>query len=394
MIDDLGLFKALNRGYPVTLVLGAGVSRARGLPLWPELLRAAWELVMGNDPYASDCELLERSRDACRAAGISPDFVRRLDLTRHPLELQFAFECIFDRLLWSETRHALRGKLKLRGQAKQDGMANEQLAADAFAALLRKILYKGQQGPLQSNIRATDTLSLVARAIRRSALAVGGRRVVSQVITFNVDDLLEQVVNANHRKQLAFPVTRAADVSHFTRRSCLSIYHLHGFVPQHPSRYPFRTWDGGEIIKARLLVESLVFSDEQYWRTVANPAGFASRTFVHALSGVCVFIGLSMTDLNIIRWLAQYAAEAKHEFRLMAAEWKDADEVEFDGREELSRHFWITDQKADEPSEEITSDFGVYVLRQLLGLRGVQVIEIPSWTSKAFHELWRAGFLS
>jgi len=101
-----------------------------------------------------------------------------------------------------------------------------------------------------------------------------------------------------------------------------------------------------------------------------------------------------MTDLNIIRWLAQYAAEAKHEFRLMAAEWKDADEVEFDGREELSRHFWITDQKADEPSEEITSDFGVYVLRQLLGLRGVQVIEIPSWTSKAFHEWWRAGFLS
>jgi hypothetical protein len=317
-----------------------------------------------------------------------------LDVVRHPLEFQFGFERIFDNLRWSDSRKRLKDKLKLSRRAKhvRGALSNEQLASEAFAALLRDILYARHDN--RQDLRPTDTLSLIARAIRRSALAPGGQGMVRQVITFNVDDLLERVVNARHRRRLlAMPVTRASEIAHLANRKCVGVYHLHGFVPQNATRYPYRTWDGGVIEDVRLPVESLVFTDEQYWQTVGSPGGFASRIFAQALSGTCVFVGLSMTDINILRWLAQHATEVKREFRLMTAGWTNADEAEFDASEEISRHFWITEQRFDKHLS-LKSDFGLGVLRSVLQNRGVDIIEIPSWTSKEFHEWWKAVFLS
>src|SRR5215468_3452489 len=48
-----------------------------------------------------------------------------------------------------------------------------------------------------------------------------------------------------------------------------------------------------------------VFTDSQYWSTSATTTSFANRVMASALSeGQCVFIGLSMTDINLLRWLA------------------------------------------------------------------------------------------
>ena len=71
-----------------------------------------------------------------------------------------------------------------------------------------------------------------------------------------------------------------------------------------------------------------MFTDEQYWRAVGSPGRFASRVFAEALSGRCVFIGLSMTDLNIIRWLALDAIERTDDFRQLTSAWDDSIEVE------------------------------------------------------------------
>jgi len=373
--------------------------------LWPDLLRAVWEAVKGIDPYSSDRRFLEQARRASLDHGLPQEFVRRLDVRRHPLEYQLSFETLYDDLRWSTARSAVRQRLRLRRPAtrrtSRAPASNEKETAELFAQVLRKLLYRGQPRRYTLDTHATDTLSLVAQAVRQSALASLQQRRITQVITFNVDDVLEQVVNGKRgptfrQKPLVWPVTRSNDVGYLADRKSIGIYHIHGFVPRSPAQYPFYSWDGGSMISdPDLPVESLVFTDEQYWQTVGNQGSLASRVVLQALSGSCVFIGLSMTDINILRWLSQNASEAKADYQRMASRWIDTDEVVFNAREELHRHYWITEKiDGDLNGRQSSSDLSAELLKDVLERRGVSSIEIPSWSSKAFHDWWKRCFLS
>ena len=396
MLQDSGLRASLKPGRPMTLVLGAGVSIARGLPLWSDLLREVWRRVFRKDFYAHDGELIRRAKESCRRAGLPVDFIERLDVSRHPFELQLAFEQIFDHLRWLLGDSAFRKRLGLPKRFDKLGASrasNEQQTADVFSHLLREALYRRRRRP--TNLATNpDTLSLIARAVQRNAKLEDHNRVIDQVITFNVDDLLEREVNAGCRRTVpyAVPIARASAVRPLNSARAIPIYHLHGFVPMASSRY--NHWMGeGWIENVKAASESLVFTDEQYWRTVGNPAGFASRIFANALSGRCVFIGLSMTDVNIIRWLAQDAIERSDDFRRLATGWDDPTEVESNIMQDLSRHYWITQRRPDQVPGQISFRL-TDVLRNTLGRRGVTCIDIPSWHSKEFQDWWRACFLS
>jgi hypothetical protein len=396
-MNDEGLAQQLKRGQQVTLVLGAGVSRSRGLPLWSDLLREAWKIVNGKDPYAEDTRLLECCKSACRASGVPTDFIERLDIRRHPLELQLAFERIFDEFRWSNIEE-LQKRLRLRPKLVRAtaGLSAERRAEHLFADLLRRILYRGQpRGRPRWNGRQTDTLSLVAAAIRCDAERPGSGRKIARVITFNVDDLLERVVNSGTSvwRPRVFPVRWSSDTNNPPGKRAIAIYHLHGFVPLNPESYPFYSRDEG-IMDVPLPLESLVFTDEQYWRTVGNPGDFASRVFAEALGGTCVFIGVSMTDINLLRWLAQHSIEVKRDLQYMTASWKDSFEAVYAQFTELSGHYWITVGSSDH-TRRTTSDFGAEMLRGVLSSdRGVQCINIPSWESGEFHAWWKSCFLS
>jgi hypothetical protein len=396
-MDDEGLAQQLKRGQQVTLVLGAGVSRSRGLPLWSDLLREAWKTVNGKDPYAEDTRLLERCKTACRASAVPTDFIERLDLHRHPLELQLAFERIFDELRWSNIEE-LQKRLRLRPKLVRAtaGLSAERRAEHLFSDLLRRILYRGQpRGKPRWNGRRADTLSLVAAAIRCDAERPGTGRKIARVITFNVDDLLERVVNSGTSvwKPRVFPVRWSSDTNNPPRNGAIAIYHLHGFVPLNPESYPFYSRDEG-IMEVPLPLESLVFTDEQYWRAVGNPGDFASRVFAHALGGTCVFIGVSMTDINLLRWLALHSIEVKRDLQYMTASWKDSFDIVYAQFTELSGHYWITVGSSD-PTRGATSDFGAEMLRRVLSDdRGVRCVDIPSWESEEFHAWWKSCFLS
>jgi SIR2-like domain len=396
MIDDGRLHSRLQSGGRVTLVLGAGVSRSRGVPLWSDLLRETWNAVRDKDPYGPEIELLERARHACEREGLPKSFVERLDIRRHPLETQFAFEQIYAGLRWEDGR-ALRKKLGLPRQGRQrSGHAglNEQDVAELFVEILRKVLYQGLTRRTRGR-GARDTLSLVAEAVRRSAMRPEHERRIAQVITFNVDDLLEREVNGSRRRfYLAQPICRASDFRPPARRA-IPVYHLHGFVPLKANSYTIDKADGS--VDADPSAESLVFTDEQYWRMVGNPTGFASRIFCNALSDCCVFVGLSMTDINIIRWLAQDAIERSDDVRRLRTDWS-VSEMEFDLGEELSRHYWITQgpirsrRRSEESARAEEESLRFDVVASTLGRRGVERIAIPSWDSKVFHDWWKKCF--
>jgi hypothetical protein len=171
-------------------------------------------------------------------------------------------------------------------------------------------------------------------------------------------------------------------------KRAIPIYHVHGFVPKEERGYSFFSTDGGKIPNV-LPSASLVFTDEQYWRTVGNPASFAARLFSQALSGTCVFIGLSMTDINIIRWLALDSIERSDDFRRLGVKWDDNRELEDNVTTELLRHYWVTTQpRSPAPRESIDR-----VVERTLERRGVLTIDIPSWNSPDFHSWWRNCFM-
>lgn len=377
-------------------MLGAGVSRSRGVPLWSELLRETWKFLEGTDPCSGDVELLERAREACEREGLPKSFVERLDIRRHPLEAQFAFEQLYAGLRWQDGP-TLRRKLGLpRRRGSHDGTGlNEQDVAELFVQILRHVLY-GRMTRRAHGRGAPDTLALVAEAVRRSATRREHERRISQVITFNVDDLLEREVNGVRRRlYLAQPICRASDFRPPNRRA-IAIYHLHGFVPLEANYYSIDKADGS-IADADPSAESLVFTDEQYWRMVGNPTGFAARIFCNALSDCCVFVGLSMTDINIIRWLAQDAIERRDDLRRVRSDWS-VSELEFDLGEDLSRHYWISEgpmsirHRTKETAQAEEEARRLDVVANTLSRRGVARITIPSWDSKVFHDWWKECF--
>jgi hypothetical protein len=244
----------------------------------------------------------------------------------------------------------------------------------------------------------------------------GRDRRIERIITLNADDLFEQAVLALSsvpltplrsiaprsddrwrmlpefmpREDFVRVVARASTVLRRKndRGELIGVYHIHGFLPE-TMNYK-RYWGDSDLM--------LVFTDAQYWSTSATALAFANRVMLSALSeSRCVFIGLSMTDINLLRWLA-----------LRTLEWdRDVDDVqrlsqklEQHGGEksrpaklftstmaehvtrELSQHFWIR-PRSDDPTG---------FLSEFLATRGIHSVEIKDWTGPHFQRLLQQCF--
>lgn len=321
------LRKAVRSG-GVTLVLGAGVSVARGLPNWTTLVRSLWE---GLDPPRP-----------------APDWMRGEAPPPHPFALQMVVEEIEGALGWELGR-----RQGLSADAVDPAQVREQLVqriADRLYARERP------HDP-------ADTLGALVELLRREQRS--DRRRVRQVISFNADDLLERGANRDvdpGREPVLFPVPRGSFHPRHSGgahgRAPITVYHLHGFIPRSP-------------LYKRAARDTLVFTDAQYWATTANPGSFANRVMGSALHEThCLFVGLSMTDVNLMRWLGLHHLEflddrrAYHEYHgatPAAAERR--------ARQAIARHHWICSAR-DDPSRLIASH---------LERRGVTTVVLPSW---------------
>lgn len=338
-------FRNALAGRAVTLLLGAGVSRGRGVPTWLELTRALWSASGQELPgwlEEHDRALAQVRHWAARRHGAS--FARRLTLARpHPLAEQMALELL-----------------------------ERRFAPKVFVEKLRAALY-----PRPALVPRTDTLGVLARLLRAEQRRVA--RSVTRVVSFNADDLLEVEANRGHhplRDPVLWPVARESSNVRHTRgahgRAPIPVYHPHGFLP----RTKNLVWHEAP--------DTLVFTDAQYWASVASPLSFGNRVIANALhDSSCVFIGLSMFDVNLIRWLG---------IRYHAVRSDKKSEHESSGRSgpaarlrserlALERHFWV--RLPDDDPERLVS--------ALLKERGVASVEIDGW-GKPFERLIRGCF--
>src|SRR5262245_47207395 len=111
--------------------------------------------------------------------------------------------------------------------------------------------------------------------------------------------------------------------------------------------------------------DTIVFTDWQYWHLSATPAGFANRVFSTALhDSHCIFIGLSFTDVNLVRWLGmrsvELALDLQSEFAIRRRD------LSSNQRGYRQPHVWIR-PASDDPGG---------VIARLLKLRGIRHITI------------------
>jgi hypothetical protein len=321
-----------------TLVLGSGVSAPRGLPTWEALAQDLWRAAFGKRRSPWETDLGAKS----------------------PREVPQFLPIVFE-------------------------LAHHKLGQEKFVDALRTKLYANARFPVHDSgfKKSPESLAVLGRLIVQE-FQRGGRRRINAVVTFNADDLLEQAVFASQpprSKRWVGHIVRSYARS--TGRSLgmpgpgpIPVYHLHGFVPANVKGL-YRNWAWRF---PRFFDHNLVFTDVQYWSTTALPLTFANRVMSWMLSeSRCIFIGLSMTDINVLRWLALRTLELE----------RDAEEVDRFGRGwtrqagiQSIRHVWVR------PNKDDATGF----LSEFLALRGIASMDIESWSGPHFDRLMRSCF--
>lgn len=342
------------RREPITLVLGAGIPSCRGVPLWRDVVQRLWS----------------------RTAGRSRDW------GGHPLEAQLALEWIEARLEDADARAAVLDGLASRAQSPisiaqscYEALARDRAEdcdpRDLFVALLREALYEEVD---DHEPDPHDALSVVGGIVRAEHARWPDRR-LARIVTLNADDLLEHEVATHDDHPRLWPIVRASQHPHPGDPSRgvpppIPVYHLHGYLPRDP-------------YDAEQAPDTLVFTDDQFWDTTASPVSFANRVMANALHDTeCVFAGLSMHDVNLMRWLGTRYNEVVHdtfEKRRRMGHPRDARGA---AQNELERHFWI--RTADDDPTGLISD--------VVARRGLRSVELPSWEGSAFADLMRECF--
>jgi NAD-dependent SIR2 family protein deacetylase len=157
-----------------------------------------------------------------------------------------------------------------------------------------------------------DPLIALGRILNNQA-KLGEQRKIKKVITFNVDDLLEATANKQHlpnfRKSGTLKCTQSVlpATQEFADKNLIPIVHIHGLLPRRKCKRLF----GSEIER-----NDIIFTFEDYRRVandpedVTHPANSHMKNTLQANS--CIFIGLSMKDANLKRWIEQSAGKCRH----------------------------------------------------------------------------------
>jgi SIR2-like domain len=219
----------------LSLFLGAGLSILYGLPNWSDLVTALLLTEAGS-----------------RFKDFQPHY-------------QYAFALwLTDTVGFGPTSLARVVKYNLR----RHNQTNR-----SFHQAIKDALYANYQPRLNQR----TSLVAVARLIADSQ-AQGGR--LKRIITFNLDDLLEQRLQERNVecRSLVRPATNKV--------GCIDIVHPHGVIPQHDA----------------IPQQEIVFSEDEYHQITIHPFHWALTQLTWTLSSSTVLcVGLSMTDPNLKR---------------------------------------------------------------------------------------------
>jgi hypothetical protein len=346
----IDLTHAKNKGYlhsnPWTLVVGAGICQGI-LPTWFELTRRIF-----NECYSQKLDQSDFKSFFDRTS-FSLDSLIQASLNKHITEggSNESFSEILQKHLYSD--------LLLR--AEQYGIKR----------IIIKLFYSTKSFTKEEVISACNFFdkeysdSTILKLVKVLIEKQVDTRLPESIITFNADSLLYALlilynIKMNYDKtgvykQVEKPYKQIIRPFEFWGDK-IPIFHLHGAIsPVNPDPYTKRD------VKLRDGRNNLVFWESTYTKISGSMFSWAQSNFLYnSLSTSFVFLGLSMSDPNIRKWLSWTTEHLNIQIE------------EFTGKNvNVLKHLWIRPL----PTDVYEKDFYETSLRHL----SVKIGWIPSW---------------
>jgi hypothetical protein len=123
---------------------------------------------------------------------------------------------------------------------------------------------------------------------------------VGGILTTNYDNLVEGAFHTKYRRKLLKPVGRAGSADAVRDRRVIPVYHIHGYIG-------YREVDDDE---GRVRGPHIVIAEDDYFDVFYDPLGFGNYVAMDFLRRFpCLFIGCSMADKNLRRFLFHLARD-------------------------------------------------------------------------------------
>lgn len=227
-----------------------------------------------------------------------------------------------------------------------------------FSKLIQKYLYN------KNNTSAL--LKTLAHIIRQKK--------VSEVITYNFDNLLEQNL-AEMGLTESVDFTAISKDAEINGHNTMPIYHVHGIIPQNGP------------------VDTVVFSEEEYHSRYSNAFHWSNIEQLHALSRMhCFFVGLSMTDPNLRRLLdtAQKINKSNGDCHYAFLRRTKMDRYCVSDIERSCKYVHVSESLIDKKKQKEIYDLNYTVIESIFMELGVRVIwyeeydELPELVAQVF----------
>lgn len=331
------VLKSLSDSRGWALCIGAGTSYPI-FPSWKQLVRRVAAQDGGEETVTGLSEYFER---------FSPDAVLQAAADRLGLsDAQFA--AIISEELYRDFRDAL--------SVKEWKVVARALCSSHLGSL-KQFQWEEFLHIINEKLQAVSAVGLA----RTVAEVVGTPLAPAAVLSFNAEPLFPTLLNAYTAKRRADSgdpsgksffdtVTRSISGQ---RSGRMPYYYCHGLLPI----------PGGTTSPHKNSVDKLVFSEAQYLQLANNAFAWQSSAFIDVcMSRSIVFIGVSLSDPNMRRWLSWVHACRVSELS------------ELQGSQKVSTtHFWLT----VDPGSAIEKRW----IESTVAHLGIRLVWIHDWNS-------------
>jgi hypothetical protein len=134
---------------------------------------------------------------------------------------------------------------------------------------------------------------------------------VGGILTTNYDFIVEASFNGKFRKELMEPITKLGSPEFRKETKLLPVYHIHGYVSYNLPKKQ-QDYDTSSEYPQEVKALDLLIAEGDYFHRFYDPLGFSTFVALNFLNRFpCLFIGTSMKDRNIRRFLYHLEKERR-----------------------------------------------------------------------------------